>query len=186
MNDGARTHDSRNHNPGLYQLSYVHHWMKFQDFLTRYKLWYAWQDSNLLPSASYHYSFHYQVKTQIKLVCGLDHVLTVSGLMRMVSTESYVFQQNSYQWPFAIFRFPRRCHLTGFTDIAPSTLMIAVSHQGSKKLRRPMLYPDELQAQEKWLLQLVGVEGFEPPTPCTQNKCATRLRYTPLLEASII
>ncbi len=24
MDDGARTHDNRNHNPGLYQLSYVH------------------------------------------------------------------------------------------------------------------------------------------------------------------
>ncbi|VVD28314.1 UDP-2,3-diacylglucosamine hydrolase [Paraburkholderia dioscoreae] len=23
--DGARTHDNRNHNPGLYQLSYSHH-----------------------------------------------------------------------------------------------------------------------------------------------------------------
>src|SRR5690606_31743366 len=26
--DGARTHDNRNHNPGLYQLSYSHHWCK--------------------------------------------------------------------------------------------------------------------------------------------------------------
>ena len=25
MADGTRTHDSRNHNPGLYQLSYGHH-----------------------------------------------------------------------------------------------------------------------------------------------------------------
>ena len=25
MNDGARTRDNRNHNPGLYQLSYAHH-----------------------------------------------------------------------------------------------------------------------------------------------------------------
>ncbi len=25
VNDGARTHDNRNHNPGLYQLSYTHH-----------------------------------------------------------------------------------------------------------------------------------------------------------------
>ena len=25
VNDGARTHDNRDHNPGLYQLSYVHH-----------------------------------------------------------------------------------------------------------------------------------------------------------------
>ncbi len=25
VDDGARTHDHRNHNPGLYQLSYAHH-----------------------------------------------------------------------------------------------------------------------------------------------------------------
>ena len=25
VNDGVRTHDNRNHNPGLYRLSYVHH-----------------------------------------------------------------------------------------------------------------------------------------------------------------
>ncbi len=27
---------------------------------------------------------------------------------------------------------------------------------------------------------MVGVEGFEPPTTCTQNRCATKLRYTPI------
>ena len=56
-----------------------------------------------------------------------------------------------------------------------------------------MLYPIELRAQmaipnryHKMSAdknykpqQLVGVEGFEPPTPCSQSKCATRLRYTP-------
>ena len=26
---------------------------------------------------------------------------------------------------------------------------------------------------------LVGVKGFEPPAPCSQSTCATRLRYTP-------
>ena len=26
--DGTRTHDNRNHNPGLYQLSYGHRWRK--------------------------------------------------------------------------------------------------------------------------------------------------------------
>ena len=37
--DGARTHDNRNHNPGLYQLSYSHH----RDS----KTWSARQESNL-------------------------------------------------------------------------------------------------------------------------------------------
>ncbi len=40
---------------------------------------------------------------------------------------------------------------------------------------RPMLYPVELQAHSL----LVGVEGFEPPTSCSQSRRATRLRYTP-------
>ena len=26
---------------------------------------------------------------------------------------------------------------------------------------------------------LVGLRGFEPPTPCSRSRCATRLRYTP-------
>ena len=29
---------------------------------------------------------------------------------------------------------------------------------------------------------MVGVKGFEPPAPCSQSTCATRLRYTPLIE----
>ena len=28
---------------------------------------------------------------------------------------------------------------------------------------------------------VVGVVGFEPTTPCSQGRCATELRYTPLL-----
>lgn len=31
----------------------------------------------------------------------------------------------------------------------------------------------------KSLNLLVGTEGFEPSTPCTPCKCATRLRYAP-------
>jgi hypothetical protein len=30
-------------------------------------------------------------------------------------------------------------------------------------------------------LILVGAEGFEPPTLCSQSRCATRLRYAPTL-----
>ena len=31
----------------------------------------------------------------------------------------------------------------------------------------------------KVVLKMVGVEGFEPPTSCSQSKRATGLRYTP-------
>ena len=42
VRDGARTHDNRNHNPGLYQLSYG------QKFLPadKPKFWSGWRDSN--------------------------------------------------------------------------------------------------------------------------------------------
>ena len=30
-----------------------------------------------------------------------------------------------------------------------------------------------------FLLTMVGAERFELPTPCSQNRCATRLRYAP-------
>ncbi len=29
-------------------------------------------------------------------------------------------------------------------------------------------------------LKLVGAEGFEPPTLCSQSRCATRLRHAPM------
>jgi hypothetical protein len=28
---------------------------------------------------------------------------------------------------------------------------------------------------------MVGAEGFEPPTLCSQSRCATRLRYAPIV-----
>jgi hypothetical protein len=30
---------------------------------------------------------------------------------------------------------------------------------------------------------MVGAEGFEPPTLCSQSRCATRLRYAPTIAA---
>jgi hypothetical protein len=42
------------------------------------------------------------------------------------------------------------------------------------RLRRPLLYPTELQAH------MVGETGLEPATPCSQGRCATRLRYSPI------
>ena len=65
MNDGIRTHDNRDHNPGLYQLSYIHHYillhgtpgrirtcyprlrrpMLYPDELQA-QIWSGWRDSN--------------------------------------------------------------------------------------------------------------------------------------------
>src|ERR1700755_460451 len=54
----------------------------------------------------------------------------------------------------------------------------------NRRLRRPMLYPVELQAQALYVeRQLVGAEGFEPPTSSSQSWRSTRLSYTPKLQA---
>src|SRR6185312_13357012 len=50
----------------------------------------------------------------------------------------------------------------------------------NRRLRRPMLYPVELQAQSlPQDTSLVGAEGFEPPTFASQTQRSTRLSYTP-------
>ena len=108
MNDGDRTRDHRNHNPGLYQLSYVHH-----------------RNLLLLPL------FSLAVFTPMMLNGALGRTRTC---------------------------YPR--------------------------LRRPMLYPDELRALKALIgphlnFKMVGAEGFEPPTLWSQTRCATRLRYAP-------
>jgi hypothetical protein len=99
VTDGARTHDNRNHNPGLYQLSYNHRYI-------------------------------------------------------------YMFSNGA---PRRIRTFDRR-------------------------LRRALLYPAELWAHRKLhslpisysiiknYKKMVGDAGFEPATPWTQTKCATKLR----------
>jgi hypothetical protein len=43
------------------------------------------------------------------------------------------------------------------------------------RIRSPLLYPTELQAQS-----LVGVRGFEPPTPCSQGRCASQAALHPV------
>ena len=53
--DGTRTHDNRNHNPGLYQLSYSHHWniRRSTDAINHQTrgVWPARQESNPQPTA---------------------------------------------------------------------------------------------------------------------------------------
>jgi integrase len=112
--DGTRTHDNRNHNPGLYQLSYSHH-------------------GRLRPMAA----------------CRLDNA----------------------DAPLS------RAH-SGAPDRTRTCY---------RRLRRPVLYPDELRAPRVRVdapappraPRMVGVERFELPTSCSQSKRATGLRYTP-------
>ena len=96
--DGTRTHDNRNHNPGLYQLSYSHHRKNF-------------------PA---------------KLACPTGVEPVTLGL-------------------------EGRCS-------------IQLSYGQFDLLRATISGPNN---------SVVGAEGFEPPTSCSQSKRATGLRYAP-------
>ena len=69
--------------------------------------------------------------------------------------------------------------LTSFVSIAPT--------QSCLSMARPAgLEPATLGLEGRCSIRLsyrrmrmVGVEGFEPPTSCSQSRRATRLRYTP-------
>ena len=48
------------------------------------------------------------------------------------------------------------------------------------RLRRPLLYPTELQTQK-----VVGATGFEPTTPWSQARCSTKLSYAPTTQETL-
>ncbi len=43
----------------------------------------------------------------------------------------------------------------------------------------------QLRINVQSFVKLVGLRGFEPPTPCSRSRCATRLRYSPTVEGGI-
>ena len=50
---------------------------------------------------------------------------------------------------------------------------------GQWTIQEPQRRKDLEHFYSKSLIHMVGVKGFEPSTPCTPCKCATRLRHTP-------
>ena len=90
-----------------------------------------------------------------------------------------------------------RCHIfVDYRCVSAAILRIVRSRQivgwtrqaskGSEAYARQSLKTSVIAAGTKspkpiyrTALELVGVRGFEPPTPSSRRKCATRLRYTP-------
>ena len=85
VDDGTRTHDNRNHNPGLYQLSYVHQISIFGAFRLA--------PSDGAPGRTRTCNPRLSVPPLLSQpppfrgVRGLDYLFTVSGAARIVSTD---------------------------------------------------------------------------------------------------
>lgn len=142
MDDGARTHDRRNHNPELYQLSYAHH-------------------RRCDAPVTAHLNWHRRAAATPHRAC--NRAVTDLPAPR-----------------------PAACHPPSSgqcrrPDGAPSR-----NRTCNHRLRRPGLYPVELRAPRSDCGirasrlhpdsgSVVGETGFEPATPCSQSRCATRL-----------
>ena len=133
MTDGTRTHDHRDHNPGLYQLSYSHH---------RVFIWRAWQDYSVPP---------------------VPHPSGRPMAVQLLLTNIFlIFALRASLWDVQ-FRSRRNCP---DKVVKPSTVLVLnkqllketyfrflliIGAPGRTRtcyprLRRPMLYPNELQA----------------------------------------
>ena len=117
VDDGTRTHDGRNHNPGLYQLSYAHH--------------------RSFPICIGIFGFCRRHVASVARPAGLEPA--TPGL-------------------------EGRC-----------SIQLSYGRNSTRVEPLPWLehYP------KLGLGQVVGAEGFEPPTLCSQSRCATRLRHAP-------
>ena len=73
----------------------------------------------------------------------------------------------------------------GISDWRNCARRLKQSAAGERKRRRgPAKIPINWKRTKpadrfKFLILLVGTAGFEPATPCTPSKCATRLRHVP-------
>jgi hypothetical protein len=73
---------------------------------------------------------------------------------------------------------PRYCSIRPAARAAEHGIRLRGAPEGIRtpdpRLRRPLLFPPELLAR-------IGASRFERPTPCSQGRCATKLRYAPSL-----
>ena len=99
VDDGTRTHDDRHHKPGLYQLSYAHHYFLILLFFHPVKDEISLTNSfsrNIrenvarpagLEPATLGLAYQLPFSRPHIRVCGLDYLFTISGAARIVSTE---------------------------------------------------------------------------------------------------
>src|SRR5215471_651393 len=60
-------------------------------------------------------------------------------------------------------------------SISPEVTPTAIGRSEAPLTKFAILF----KIQNETAVPEVGARGFEPPTPCSQSRCATRLRYAP-------
>ena len=79
--------------------------------------------------------------------------------------------------PGIFLKKPTECRRRGPRPIGRARSSASRDHAPSLTPTRPLRKRAILAGDGR--SRLVGARGFEPPTPCTRSRCATRLRYTP-------
>ena len=97
---------------------------------------------------------------------------SLEGLELIKNTATRAYRPSS----MAAARLPQR-HRAALRQIG--------AHRPSRRSRRQRNRPDQASEslrdyQVKSAAWLVGAAGFEPATLCSQSRCATGLRYTPI------
>src|SRR5690606_8798913 len=94
VDDGTRTHDGRIHNPGLYQLSYVHQRWKPTSRVSSFRLpSFGWvpgapgRTRTCNPRLSLPLLLSQPATGTPAEVRGLDYLFTIPGAARIVSTD---------------------------------------------------------------------------------------------------
>ncbi len=169
MDDGTRTRDGRNHNPGLYQLSYVHHRLnsgsggapgrnRTCNRRLRRPVLYPVELRALYKSRIYSANRNYQADARVRT----NRIGSARELYRS----------------FQPFEAPIRCA----TLVERSSYFVGVVRPyglSERHVREKFRCVTYVPGRHK--VNLVGAEGFEPPTLCSQSRCATRLRHAPCL-----
>jgi hypothetical protein len=215
VDDGARTHDRRNHNPELYQLSYAHHGdvaaKPYILSVSQPKSILFWLQTNILSHqdrkwrARQDYSGH---PRQLLLHCSTSRIPAVvpsalraalaslarsdrsirsvrtcnPRLRRPVPNAPDQYDPVEPARPDRAIFAAARSQMARPAGLEPATpglegrCSIRLSY-GRPRSKRASNRPAFSKSER--FFHLVGVEGFEPPTHCSQSSCATRLRYTP-------
>lgn len=67
----------------------------------------------------------------------------------------------------------------------PKQNILPTPHRPFRTTKSPAFWNERQDFLKLDIGKLVGARGFEPPTPCSRSRCATRLRYAPTVSAEL-